>query len=415
MDLYDRPLFELDPNTDPVEEARRLHAQGPLIPVRLPGGVPAWAATDHATAQLVLGHEDLTKDPAYWPALADGRIPDDWELIAVIRGAAMLHQGGEDHRRLRRLAASAFSRAPVTALGSRIEEIVAELLDAVDRAGAEGPVDLREHFALLLPIRVICEVLGVPDGTVLDLRESFDVLVTSQDSASKEPVGDIRVAVADILGSLTALIADKRENPGDDLATALIQAREDGDRLSEQELIETVFLLLIAGHETTANLICNVVHAILRDPVATAAVRDAEGARPWGDIVDEGLRFSPPIRHALMRYALRDTSIAGVDIAKGEPVLACLFAVGRDTRQQQAPDTFDFTSPTRRDHLAFGYGAHYCLGARLAKLETEIALAALFTRYPNLALAGEPDPLVSIPLQGYRAMPVHLGSAQRVG
>ncbi|WP_326647744.1 MULTISPECIES: cytochrome P450 [unclassified Streptomyces] len=412
MGLTQCPLFSLDPDADPAEEARQLHAQGSLVPVELPGGVAAWAATDLATAQRVFGDERLTKDPAHWPALADGRIPDDWELIALVRGAGMVHSGRDDHRRLRQLVSAAFTRAPVEALRPRIAEIADELLDSLGTVGPGEPVDLREHFAYPLPVRVICEVLGVPNTAITELRHRFDRLVTPQVAPSGE--ADIRVAVADIHRSLTALIEIKREDPGDDLTTALIQARDDGDRLTDQELVETLFLILIAGHETTINSITNTAYALLQNPKMLAALRDTDAEAPtWVDAVEEGLRFFSPIRHALMRYATQGTDIAGVRVAKGDPVIASLVAVGRDPRRHENPDDFDVTRPTRRDHVAFGHGAHYCLGARLAKLETEIALRALFTRYPGLTLAAEPERLASIPLQGLRALRAYLHAGEQ--
>lgn len=406
MELLRRKPFVLAPQADPVAQARALRALGPLVAVELPGGVAAWTATDLATAQQVLDHEDLTKDPAYWPDLAEGRIPDDWELIALVRGAAMLHQGGADHRRLRHLVSSAFSRAPIEALRPRIEEIAGELLDQAEAKGDGATVDLREQFAYPLPVRVICEVLGVPDTAVSELRHRFDRLVTPQQEGGG--AGDIRVAVADIYASLGALIEAKRAVPGNDLTTALIQARDDGDRLSEQELVETLFLVLIAGHETTINAITNTVQSLLANPAALARALESDDPDTWSAVADEGLRFSSPVPHALMRYAVKDTEIAGVRIAQGEPVIASLFAAGRDPVRHERPDEFDFTRPTRRDHVAFGFGAHYCLGARLARLETEIALGTLFGRFPGLAPAGEPDRLSSIALQGFRTLPVRL-------
>ncbi|MFJ8077106.1 cytochrome P450 [Streptomyces sp. NPDC096176] len=407
MDLSRRKRCPLDPAADPVEEARQLRSLGSLVPVELPGGVAAWAATDHATAQTILGHEDLTKDPACWPDLNQGRIPDDWDLIALVRGAAMLHQGGWEHRRLRQLVSTAFTRAPIEALRPRIEQIADELLKNLDTAASGETADLREQYAYPLPVRVICEVLGVPDTAVSDLRHSFHRLVTPRESISAEE--DIRTAQTDIFTSLTALIETKRSRPGNDLTTALIQARDHDDRLSQQELVETLFLILIAGHETTINSITNTAYALLQNPtmVATAlGSHDPDAA--WEAAADEGLRYASPVRHALLRYAVKDVEIAGVRVAQGDPVLASLVAAGRDATRHENPDTFDINRPTRREHLAFGFGAHYCLGARLAKLETKIALQALFTRYPAITLAAEPQRLTSIPLQGYAALPVHM-------
>ncbi|MFI2370663.1 hypothetical protein [Streptomyces sp. NPDC018833] len=151
MELLRREPFVLDPQADPVAQAGELRALGPLVAVELPGGVVAWTATDLVTAQQVLGHEDLTKDAALWPDLAEGRIPDDWELIALVRGAAMLHQGGADHRRLRHLVSSAFSRAPIEALRPRVEEIADELLDRAEAGGDGEVVDLWEQLRLAGP------------------------------------------------------------------------------------------------------------------------------------------------------------------------------------------------------------------------------------------------------------------------
>ncbi|MFF3323657.1 cytochrome P450 [Streptomyces sp. NPDC002889] len=407
MDLTNRKRYPIDPHADPVEEAEQLRALGQLVAVELPGGVPAWAATDLATAQRALGHEDLTKDPAYWPALADGRIADDWELIALVRGAGMLHLGGADHRRLRQLVSSAFARAPIEALRPRIEQTAEELLDRLAATSSpDGTVDLREQFAFPLPVAVICHVLGVPDSAVGELRSRFDRLVTPQKGATGDD--DIRVAVADIYSSLSGLIDWKRTDPGDDLTTALIQARDEGDRLSEQELVETLFLVLIAGHETTINSITNTVHALLRHPVMLAAARGADDGETWANVVEEGLRYSPPVRHVILRYAVKDTEIAGVRVAKGDAVLASLVPAGRDPGRHEQPDAFDIARTTSREHVSFGFGAHFCLGARLAKMETEIALRALLRRYPDLRPASEPARLTSISLQGYQSLPVHL-------
>ncbi|GAA3368319.1 cytochrome P450 [Streptomyces sannanensis] len=408
MDLTHCKLYRLDPAADPAEEARQLRGLGPLVPVELPGGVAAWTATDLATARRIFGHEDLTKDPAYWPALADGRVPDSWELIALVRGAGMLHQGGAEHRRLRQLVSAAFTRAPIEALRPRIMEIADELMDQL--GSTDEPVDLRERFAYPLPVRVICEVLGVPATAVSELRHRFERLVTPQEGATGE--ADIRVAVADIFSTLTSLLEVKRTSPGDDLTTALIQSRDAGDRLSEQELVETLFLILIAGHETTLNSITNTVHAFLKNPASLAMALERDDAQTWGAAVDEGLRQSGPVRHALMRYAVVDVEIAGVRVAKGDPVIASLVAAGRDPGRHENAEEFDISRSAPHDHAAFGFGAHYCLGARLAKIETEIALRSLFSRYPKLALATEPERLASISTNGYQSLWVHLNGGE---
>ncbi|MFG2981116.1 cytochrome P450 [Streptomyces sp. NPDC048258] len=405
MEQPDSVPFPLDPAADPAVEAAALLKQGcPVQNVLLPGGVTAVAALDHKTAKQVLGHAHLTKDPAHWPALTDGRIPDDWELGALVQGAGMLHAGGEAHARLRGLVSAAFRRTSIEAMRPRIEDIAHALLDRLESAGTDA-VDLREEFAWQLPMQVICEVLGVPATAVAKLRDAFDRLVTPQPLESDQ--GGILAAQMTIAGELTQLIALKRENPGADLATELIRARdEDEDRLSDEELVQTMFLLLIAGQETTVILITNTVHSLLSDPSQVAAVR--AGTHTWSDVVDEGLRHSSPVRYALMRYATENVEIGGVTIAKGEPVIAALFAAGRDPEVHENADRFDLDRSSRQ-HLAFGHGAHYCIGATLAKLEAEVALGALFTRFPHLALATDDlTTMRSIPLQGFEALPVLL-------
>ncbi|MFD9356977.1 cytochrome P450 [Streptomyces sp. NPDC060031] len=406
MEQPDAIPFPLDPAADPAVEAAVLLEQGcPVRNVSLPGGVTAVAALDHMTAKQVLGHPHLTKDPAHWPALADGLVPDDWELGALVQGGGMLHAGGEAHARLRGLVSTAFRRASVEAMRPHIEEIAHALLDRLESAVTDVPVDLREEFAWQLPVQVISEVLGVPATAVTRLRDAFDQLVTPQPLGADQ--GGILAAQMTIAGELAQLIALKRDNPGADLTTELIRARDaDEEGLSDEELLQTMFLLLIAGQETTVILIVNTVHSLLSDPSQVAAVR--AGTHTWSDVVDEGLRHSSPVRYALMRYATENVEIGGVSIAKGEPVIAALFAAGRDPLVHENADRFDLDRSSRQ-HLAFGHGSHYCLGATLAKLEAEVALGALFSRFPHLALATDDLTTVrSIPLQGLAALPVLL-------
>ncbi len=379
---------------------------GSLVPVELPGGVPAWAATDLPTAHAVLGHDALTKDPAHWPALVDGRVPDNWELIGLVRGAAMLHQGGAEHRRLRQLVAKAFTPASIDAFRPLIEALTEKLLDDLAAKGDDGPVDLRETFARPLTVRVICKMLGVPDTAVDQLRTHFERLVIPRQGDNADDIGQAFTA---IYGALSALVEDKRREPGQDLTSALIAARDADDRLSEQELVEMIFLLLIGGHDTTIHLITSTVHALLSHPKMLATAMESPDAdTAWTAVVEEGLRYAPPVRHILLRYATHDIEIAGVTVAKGDAVLASVVAVGRDGALHTDPDSFDTTRPTNREHIAFGHGAHFCLGTRLARLEAHTALKALFSRFPHLTLAAEPQRIASISEQGLHSLPVYL-------
>ncbi|MER6616376.1 cytochrome P450 family protein [Streptomyces xantholiticus] len=399
-------VYPLDPTSDAAQETQQLQRSGcPIRAVELPGAVRAWTATDLASAELVLGHEQLTKDPQAWTAYRTGQIPPDWPLIPLVDGAGFLHKGGEEHARQRRLVAGAFKRAPIKALAPRIKAIADELLDALDDVPATTPVDLKEQFAYPLPVRVICEVLGVPETAAVDLRKHFELLVRPLQD------GDLLAAQMAINEAFTELIATKRHTPGDDLTTQLIHAWDQDDELAEAELAQVIFLIVIAGHETTMNLVTNAVHALMHNPDQLAAIRS--GTATWDDVVEETLRYASPVRHGLMRYATRDISISGMTIAEGEPVIASMYAAGRDPQHHRNAEMFDVTRPTRRDHVAFGHGAHFCLGAILARQEAAIALEALFERFPDLHAAAEPAVFPSISLYGFNELPVYLTAADR--
>ncbi|MGW6949177.1 cytochrome P450 family protein [Streptomyces xanthophaeus] len=404
MTLQSQDAYPIDPAADPVQEAQHVQARGcPMQAVELPGGVRAWAATDHPTVEAVLGHEDLTKDPQTWTDYRTGQIPRDWPLVPLVDGGGFLHKGGEEHARQRRLVAGAFKRSPIASLTPRIKEITGQLLDELAAVPAGTAVDIKEYFAYPVPISVICEVLGVPKTAATDLRKHFELLVRPQED------GDLLAAQAAIHGAFTDLIAAKRKAPGADLTTSLIEACELEDALTEDELAQILFLLVIAGHETTVNLITNAVDALLRNPGQLAAVRS--GAATWHDVVDETLRLASPTRWLLMRYASRDVDIAGVTISEGEPVIASVYAAHHDPQHHDAPEAFDVSRPTRRDIFSFGHGAHYCIGAILARQEAVIALEGLFNRFPNLHLAAEPQAFASIPIAGLETLPVYLTAA----
>ncbi|MFJ5551857.1 cytochrome P450 [Streptomyces sp. NPDC093225] len=404
MDLS-RPVLTLDPYADPVEEARALRSHGcPVVPVRLPGKpeVAAWAAVDHQAAREVLRrHEDLTKDPSAWPAFTAGEIPDSWPLLPVIAGGGFLHEDGEAHRRHRGLVTAAFKRMSVAELRPEIERIADELLDSL-AARPDGAIDLRAAFAAPLPIRVICSVLGVPTDSLTGLKAAFEQLVTPPEHDDAIPA-----AQAEIARVLGRLIADKRTNPGPDLTTRLIQACEEGERLTEAELVQTVFLLMIAGHETTINVVASAIHRLAEQPAVLAAVRAGEVG--WDAVVAETLRHDPSVRYALMRYATRQVEIGGVTIEQGDPVIVATLAAGRDPEVHERPDDFDPSRPTAAAHVAFGHGVHHCVGSALAQQEAAIALERFFARF-DVRLAAQPERIPSIPIHGPQALPAHLAA-----
>lgn len=363
-----------------------LRARGPVADIVLPGGVPAAVVLGHDALKEFLSHPDVAKDARHCPALNDGTIPSDWPLRVFANAQGMHTADGADHRRLRSLVGSAFTARQVERLRPRIEELTAGLLDDLGRAAAEDPdgiADLRTHFALPLPMSVICELLGVDPEHRDRLHDLTYTVIIATDTTPAEVMAAVRELV-ELLGTIAAA---RRAAPGDDLTSALIAAREDGgDRLSEAELIGTMRLMLVAGHETTLNLISNAVRALCTHRDQLALVLD--GKATWSDVVDETLRWDGPVSWFPFRYPTRDLALGGTVIPKGTPVLAGYTAAGRD-KDFHGPDAdrFDVTRPGAARHLSFGQGVHYCVGAPLARLEATIALERLFTRFPDLDLA----------------------------
>ncbi|MFC3572051.1 cytochrome P450 [Streptomyces yaanensis] len=365
----------------------RLLARGAVAPVVLPGEMEGMAVLGHDALREFLAHPDVAKDARHFTALREGRIPRGWPLMTFATVRGMTTADGEDHRRLRSLVSRAFTARRVEELRPRIEQLTISLLDDLDHAAASGGgvADLRRHFALPLPMGVISELLGVEDR-YRDRLHHLSNQVVATDIGPQQAVAANRELVA-VLGEIAAA---KAERPGDDLTSALIAARdEEGDRLGEQELIGTLVLMIIAGHETTLNLITNAVRALCAHRDQLELVRKGEAG--WGDVVEETLRWDAPVSYFPFRYPVRDLTVDGIVIPKGTPVLAGYSAAGRDPAVHGADaDRFDVTRPRRTDavrHLSLGYGAHFCLGAPLARLEAGVALERLFTRFPGLELA----------------------------
>ncbi|MDQ0584283.1 cytochrome P450 family protein [Streptomyces rishiriensis] len=369
----------------------RLRERGPVHRVRLP------APDAHHVTWLVVGHEEARA------ALADPRLAKDSERIGVtfldeqLIGKHLLTADPPRHTRLRALVSRAFTARRVEELRPRIERITDDMLDAML---PHGRADLVQSLAYPLPLTVICELLGVPEADRTAFRKLSGEAVAPTSSQSEYD------AFVRLAGYLTELIEDKRcAGPSGDLLDDLIRTTaQDGDRLSPGELRGMAFILLVAGHETTVNLITNAVHALLTHPDQLAALR-ADPALLDG-AVEEALRYEGPVENATFRFAAEPLEIAGTSVAPGEAVMIGLTAADRDPVRYPAPDGFDIRRDSR-GHLAFGHGVHYCLGAPLARLEARTALRSLLDRTPALALDGPPGDWLPGPLmRGMRSLPV---------
>ncbi|WP_345492601.1 cytochrome P450 [Streptomyces roseoviridis] len=406
-----RAPHRLDPAGGcPHEDNARLLARGAVAPVLLPGDVPGMVVLGHDALRDFLGHPEVAKSARHFTALAEGRIPEGWPLRTFATVPGMTTADDADHRRLRSLVGRTFTPRRIERLRPRVAALAATLLDGLaDAARAGGGVaDLRRHYALPLPLGVICELLGVADRHQ-DRLHDLSSRVVATDTGPEEAVAANR----ELLELLGTLAADKARDPGDDLTSALIAAcDEGGDRLSRAELLGTLLLLIVAGHETTLNLVTNAVRALCTHRDQLAHVR--EGRADWADVVEETLRWDSPVSYFPFRYPVRDLTVDGTLIPKGTPVLAGYSAAGRDTTVHGPDaDRFDVTRTPAAQHLSLGHGPHYCLGAPLARLEATLALEALFTRFPELDLA---VPEAELPRHSgfvgnsVRALPVRLGA-----
>jgi cytochrome P450 len=351
----------------------------------LPDGRAVWLLTGYAEVEAALADPRLAKDPrnAHSPdELA--RAPALPEETRYMR-SNLLYRDPPDHTRLRRLVSKAFTPRTVERLRPRVQAIADALLDA---AAGRGGMDVIGEYAFPLPITVIAEMLGIPAADRERFRDWSDVLLTA---IAPQPMGPAVVEAARGLRQyLEARFEERRRAPSGDLISGLLQAEEAGDRLGTEELQGMVYLLLVAGYETTVNLIGSGVLALLQHPGQLARLRGDPALLP--SAVEELLRFCAPVMMSTLRYAAEDVALGGAVIPKGGMVFVVIGAANRDPARFASPDDLDITRAVNK-HLAFGHGVHYCLGAPLARMEGEIALGTLLRRMPDLRLGVAPEAL----------------------
>ncbi|MEV8323317.1 cytochrome P450 [Kitasatospora sp. NPDC056731] len=380
---------------DPHAAYRRWSTEGGARKVRFGGaaGLEGWVVTGHAECRAALADPRLSKKAvteAFARHVGNSEGGPGRDLMTH-----MLNSDPPEHTRLRKLVQQAYTGRQVATLRPMVERHVGALLDQLD---GPDPVELISEFALPLPLAVVFELFGAPQAE----RENLQVRGNAVDAdpeadgeadggADGGADGEVSVETAEGMADyLRALVDHKRTHPGDDLISELLAAQADGDRLTEAEITSMAFLLAIAGHQSTVNLITNGIHALLRHPEQLAALRADPALLPG--TIEEVLRYESPFSIASLRRTTEPVTIAGTTIPAGEFVQIALLAANRDPAVFTDPDRFDITRPDATRHLAFGHGIHHCLGAQLGRLQAEVAFTELLRRFPALRLAEPAEP-----------------------
>ncbi|OKJ01383.1 cytochrome [Streptomyces sp. TSRI0261] len=404
-------LFTPAYHQDPYGVLAALRDRAAAHPVTTPNGLRTWLVTGYDDARALLADPRLSKDMRVGRHLLPDRFTDPVKRAEFLReteergqfpevlSVHMLDSDPPDHTRLRRLVGRAFTPRRLESLAPRITALTDELLDGLDDG---GEAELMEALAFPVPFTVICWLLGVPPDDRAEFRRWSNLLVSGAGT------DEVRQAGGDMTGYLRALIEAKRRGADDDLLTDLVRATDEGGGLSPDELLSMAFLLLVAGHETTVNLIGNGALALLTHPEVRAEL--AADASLWPAAIEEFLRYDGPVTNATWRFTTEPVRVGSVLIPEGEFVTISIGAAGRDPRRHPEPDRIDLG----RRHaagLAFGHGIHHCLGAPLARLEGRIVLSRLFVRFPGLRLAVDADALRrrgSLMMRGLEQLPVRL-------
>lgn len=394
-------LFSPATKANPYPMYALVRGSDPIFRLKMEDGRSTWLITRYEDALAILKDQRFIKD--YRRLLTSEQLEQSQGNLYHMMNTHLLSFDPPDHTRLRALVNISFTPRLVEQWRERVQAITNELIDAIEQQ-EEREVDLIDAFAFPLPIVVITEMLGVPSEDRAKFRAWSNALLDG--AGNPETFKQNREKMFEFAMYLTNLIAAKRQQPADDLIGLLLQAEADGDKLNETELLAMIFLLLVAGHETTVNLLGNGTLALLQHPDQLQKLRDdptlIRGA------VEEFLRFHSPVSIGTNRWAGEDLEFGGKQMRRGDPVLVGLAAANHDPDEFERPDELDITRKENR-HLAFGMGIHYCLGAPLARMEGQIAINTLLRRLPNLRLAVAPEELTwrpSMLLFGVSKLPI---------
>ncbi|HEY3954945.1 MAG TPA: cytochrome P450 [Streptosporangiaceae bacterium] len=451
MTALEAPEFRLDPRgEDRHGEADRLREAGPVVRIVLPpdphgGEVHAWAVTRHGELEALFRdpriREKISASYTRWAAWQNKQITASWPLYQMTCVDNMFTADGTHHARLRRPVQRVLTGRKVAEMRHSIVETAQSLLaELPGHAGPDGAVDLRGHYAVALPMAVVAgQLMGVPQDWLPELQGLVQTVFSSSTTPEEAAAAEgQRTAFLDRLvalrlrepdGSLTSdLIRDRQmlidqqptwqsENLAADLTTSRREAEEP---MTDSELGDTAWIMLTAGWQTTTDLIANAALALLTHPTQRRDLGTGRGSATvsgtWDDVIEETLRWDPPVSLLTAAYTTEAVTLGGVTIPGGEAIYASYSAVGRDPRQHgPTADAFDVTR-ARRPNLAFADGVHRCVGAPLAREEALVALEALFTRYPHLRLAVSPDeirPAESFYTNSVQSLPVHLTAPHR--
>ncbi|GAB3584030.1 cytochrome P450 [Calidifontibacter terrae] len=381
-----------------------LHAGKPFVKGRF-----TYLAGDHATVRDVLSSNDVrVGQPDIGGPVAKLLQWSDTPLLHPLRPPSLLAVDGPQHARYRKMVTRVFTARAVEALRGTVEKRARQLLDdLVATHGADATVDLAQTYCADLPVVIISEILGVPDADHARVLAMGTAAAPSLDFGLPwRSFRSVERSLLDFDAWLSTHLEKLRREPGDDLLSQLVQQRDEKGGLDEWELKSTAGLVLAAGFETTVNLLGNAIALLADHPDQLAAVtRDPS---LWGNVVEETLRFDPPVL-LTGRVALRDTEINGGHLPAGAMAVVVLGAAGRDPRVFDNPGVFDVRRENARDHIAFSGGRHYCLGAALARLEGEVGLRVLFERFPQLRLTGQRERRPTRILRGFEHLPAVLG------